>query len=156
MVASTPNGRITYSGRPVPAIDVRPDLTGNWNATKKVKGISFVEFFPVAPADLGYAGIYQISGGTGPGYTTDGAAMLSSRRKIAFQFRSLPTTVEPDSTNAVYTMYTSFGSFAKLRGGYSASTVGIQGATATNAAPDRISFNAFFVPPPPVTSTLGQ
>ncbi len=148
MVASTPNGRITYSGRP--HIPQSVDLTGNWQAFKKVKGVSFAEFFPLEPAPdeagFGFADIYQVgTGARGPGYDiTDGMAMLSSQRKIGFAFRALADNPDPTSTNMVYTLYSSFGSFAKSRAGYKASTSGIQEPS------ERISFNAFFVPTAPL------
>lgn len=173
LVASTPIGRLTYSGRPYKASAAVDLSAGTWYATRKVNGQSFVEFFPSdynypdaeAYAGLGnYPGIFYtgsytntimvdtnefpvVTGlGTGPTYTTMGWTMLSSQKKIAFAFRAIPTRYDPSATNLVFTSSASYGAFAKYRAQFKSAASGIQEPS------DRMSFTAFWQPNPVVTT----
>ncbi len=93
LMASTPNGKVTYSG--VPLSGKLSSLTGSWYASKKQAKQTFVEMFTLVP-DASGPYLFTMDG-TGGGYSYDGVAMLSSRKKVGFAFSILPT----GSTNAV-------------------------------------------------------
>jgi hypothetical protein len=144
LVASTPDGRLTYSGRPY-NFDRAVDLTdGNWYATKRINGQSFVEFLTVGSYD-DIPGIY-VTEGSGSGYTISGVTMLSSRKKVAFALESLQETIVPgedgDTVEITSTPYAAYGSFYRSRHGYSTSAVGVQHPA------DKITYKAFFTPAP--------
>lgn len=93
LAASTPNGKVTYSG--VPISGSLPKLTGSWNGTKKEGKQTFVELFDLFP-DVTGPYLFNMTG-TGAGYTFDGVAMVSARKKIGFT-----SIVTPEgSTNTI-------------------------------------------------------
>lgn len=177
LVAYTPTGKITYSGRPYKPMT---DLTGNWYANKVANGQSFIEFFPLASEYtapegfediLGYPGIYRtgsttntytdpdsetnvvtvIKGmGTGPTYTTMGWTVLSSQKKIGFSFTSVPSDYDSKGTNMVLTLSSTYGNFSKLRYGFQAPTKGIQDPA------DKVTFNAYLQTNLVPVAPLGQ
>lgn len=139
MVASSRNGRITYSGVP---FRETPDMSGPWTGVKVNKRQSFLEFFELTSVtvenpfgdqywDLGeYPGIYFSLDGQGAGYDTLGFTMVSSRKKIGFAFQSTPW----GDTNSV--LNATFGSWSASKRGIKASATGVQEPL------DRITFKA--------------
>jgi hypothetical protein len=93
LAASTANGKVTYSG--VPISTSLPNLTGSWNGLKKEGKQKFVELFDLFPNATGPY-LFNMTG-TGAGYSFDGLAMVSARKKIGFT-----SIVTPDgSTNTI-------------------------------------------------------
>lgn len=128
MVASTPNGRITFNGVPYREM---PDLSGSWYAVRKVQKQSFLELFTLTSfatenplsdvyPDLGDYPIYFASGGQGPGYNVDGFCMVSSRKQIGFAM--MTTTL--DTTNGV--LNATLGSLSSSKGNYKTKATGVQ------------------------------
>jgi hypothetical protein len=133
LVASTANGKLTYSG--VPYRDV-PALDGAWYGTKVKGKQSFVEFFEVMPTEE--PGIYQVAG-EGAGYAMEGFAMFSSRGKAGFDFKSsVGDIADPSAWRS-----TSFGNYSASRGTARASTSGIEDSEESQ---DRITFKASTAP----------
>ena len=93
MAASTPNGKVTFSG--VPMSTSIPNLTGSWLGNKKEGKQTFVELFDMFPDATGPY-LFNMTG-TGAGYAFDGVAMVSSRKKIGFTSIITPT----GSTNTI-------------------------------------------------------
>jgi len=136
LTAYTPNGKVAYRG--VPYRDIMPDVSGSWYATKKVKGVSYIDFFVLShenpyveayPDLASYRGIYYIGEGEGPGYSLEGFALLSSRKKIGFVFEAseLNYALDPESSEEVTTsLYATTGSFSSKRGVHKGSTAGVQ------------------------------
>lgn len=83
LVASTPNGQVTYTGKPV-STNV-PSLSGSWYAYKKRGTLSLVEFFNLTPT--GSPGEYTVFG-EGAGYTIEGTTLVSGWNRIGFNFRT--------------------------------------------------------------------
>jgi hypothetical protein len=92
LVASTPNGKVTYRG--VPLSGTLPDINGSWQALKKVNKRTTVEFYDVLTASEPF--LFGVSG-TGAGYTFEGVSMISSQKRIGFAMGILPD----DGTNYV-------------------------------------------------------
>jgi len=80
LVATTLSGRVTFRGVPASSL---PDLSGSWYGIKTQNRLSSFEFFQLsAISDL--LNVYQVDG-QGPNYSyTNGIAMLSSQKRIAF------------------------------------------------------------------------
>jgi hypothetical protein len=123
--ASTSLGKVTFNG--VPFKTNLTDLSGSWFAYKKENGVTDLQLFsliaftnsipnstnfPFAISNdvASFPNIYFSTNGTGPGYTLNGVAMLSQRKKIGFSFDSTATglsatygnfTVTKKLTNAV-------------------------------------------------------
>ncbi len=92
LVASTPSAKVTYRGVPLP--DTLPDISGSWQATKKISNHKTVEFFDVIPDIEPF--LYGVSG-AGAGYSFEGVSMISSQKRIGFTMSVVPD----NSTNAV-------------------------------------------------------
>jgi len=92
LVASTPGAKVTYRGVPLP--DTLPDISGSWQATKKISNHKTVEFFDVIPDIEPF--LYGVSG-AGAGYSFEGVSMISSQKRIGFTMSVVPD----NSTNAV-------------------------------------------------------
>jgi hypothetical protein len=83
---STPFGNTTYKG--VPAVSL-PDITGRYFGIKRQNGVEFVEFLTMTNEDIPNQNIYDVSL-TGPGYTYNGSAILSSQKRISFDLGLTP------------------------------------------------------------------
>jgi len=92
LVASTPNGKVTYRG--VPLSTTVPDISGSWQAIKKFDKRATVEFFDVSPSMDPF--LFGVTG-TGAGYTFAGVSMISSQKRIGFTMGVLPD----NSTNHI-------------------------------------------------------
>jgi hypothetical protein len=96
LVASTPNGKVTYRG--VQQSTTLTNASGVWYGIKTQGQQSFVEFFDVMAGPNPFAPPYLYSvTGTGAGYSFDGVCMLSSQKKIGFAYNVLPD----DKTNTI-------------------------------------------------------
>lgn len=106
LACSTSSGKITYRG--VPYKTMIPGIGGSWYGTKKENRQEFLQEFDltsyaisgVDPAEgigddvTNYANIYSCTDwGTGPGYQFGARVMVSTRKKIAFNFYTFPEGV---------------------------------------------------------------
>jgi hypothetical protein len=99
---STTTGKVTYKG--VPYKTTIPGISGRWSGTKKENHQEFLQEFNLTSVALGnpfdpvtvsddvtnFANIYFSTNGTGPGYLFDAAAMVSTQKKIGFNFFTFP------------------------------------------------------------------
>ena len=125
-----------FTVRGVPPVSL-PDLSGSWMGTKRQAGVSTLELFTLAPLTNVLASftnpptIYGVDGG-GPGYVyTNGLAILSAQKKIAFAFDIL-IGGNYQSTRAV------IGSFNSTK--LKANTVGIDAPSGEQSPNDRVTF----------------
>ena len=96
LVASTPNGKVTYRGTPFQTN--LTDLSGDWLATRVVKKQSFLENFTLAPVgDPFLPNIYNATSGTGPDYELRATVFLSSHKKVGLFFQQGDTNGIPSS-----------------------------------------------------------
>jgi hypothetical protein len=106
------------------------DISGPWYGTKKQQGVVANEFFELSAIEELPNG-YQVINGSGPNYTFNGLALLSSQKKLALSFVSLIGTNEL-TTRAVV------GPFNAKK--ITANTSGIDAADGAGLATNRISF----------------
>jgi hypothetical protein len=85
LLASSIHGKITYTGVPLSAS--LPDISGNWYGVKQAGTHKSGEFFAIGASGDPY--LFYVDTGAGPGYDLTGIVMISSKKKIAFDFTEL-------------------------------------------------------------------
>jgi hypothetical protein len=141
LIASTVQGKNTYHGvlsqsAPAPttlAITKQvPDLNGQWSGFKREGQRFQIEQFDLNSSGL--PGLYTLSG-SGPNYSTTGACLISSQRKIGFALLETPNS----GTNTL--LRATVGNFSDKPKVVTAKTTGVEDSTT------QIQFDATFLKP---------
>jgi hypothetical protein len=82
LVASTPNGKVTYRG--IPFVTNLTDLSGDWFGTRVVSKDSALETFSLTASD--FPNIYVSTVGSGPNYDLEAMAFISAHKKVGMVF----------------------------------------------------------------------
>ena len=97
LVASTPNGKVTYNGVPQDQKPIPAPIAGSWYGAKKENQQSFVEFFNLLPTAV--QNLYYTTNGSGPGYKFGGYSMVSVKKKMGFAFATFQAIGTNDLPN---------------------------------------------------------